>query len=280
MKPWKKFRAALVLFTALVLTAPIAQPLAPAVTAQAAAAKINYSKKTLKVGQTLKLKVSKTKKITWSSNKKAVAAVGKTTGKVTALKSGKAKITGKAGKKKYTCTITVKNDAVTKAGFEAKDFVFGDFNVVLPKDWVTTVNSNSSTYQMNAAPASGESLYAVVTTKTGTPALDYDAFKATQEPYLTAEYQEQGFAASGYTDPKITDFKTEDVSSTLGKYIKVTFTLDATVKGTAVKQKWVIFAICIDNYIISFNAVGAADSSSDTVFEMADYIFNNMKVVK
>lgn len=280
MKPLRKFRAVIVLLTALAITSPIAQPLVPAVTAEAAAVKINYKKKTLKPGQTLKLKITNAKKVTWTSSKKAVAVVGKTTGKVTALTAGKTKITGKAGKKKYSCTITVKNDAVEKADFDAKDFLLGDFNVVIPDGWKEYTASEGSAYQLNLAPESGESLFMLTIMKTGTPALDYDAFKATQEPYLNAQYQEQGMASLGYTDPKITDFVTEDVTGALGKYIKLSYTVDAAVNGTAVREKWLCYAICIDNYIISFNAAAAADSDTDKTFAMGNYIFENLKVVK
>ena len=70
--------------------------------------KINKSKVTIKVGQSVKLKVN-VKKAKWSSSKKSVAKVSK--GKVTGVSKGTAKITAKKGKKKATCKVIVKANA-------------------------------------------------------------------------------------------------------------------------------------------------------------------------
>lgn len=75
--------------------------------------KLNKSKLTLYVGKTSKLKVKGAKKVKWSSNKKSVATVS-SKGVVRAKKAGKAKITAKVGKKKYTCNVTVKGVAPVK----------------------------------------------------------------------------------------------------------------------------------------------------------------------
>ena len=91
---------------ALILT--LIFTLFPTVTVNASTPKLNKTKVTLKVGETVKLKVTGTKKtITWSSSKKSVATVSKN-GKVKAKKPGTAKITAKFGKKKLTCKVTVK----------------------------------------------------------------------------------------------------------------------------------------------------------------------------
>lgn len=74
---------------------------------------LNATKKSLKKGAafTLKAKLPKgtaSYKMTWRSSNKKVATVS-TSGKVKALKKGKAKITvTTANGKKATCTITVK----------------------------------------------------------------------------------------------------------------------------------------------------------------------------
>lgn len=83
-------------------------------TVDAAAVKINKTKAELYVTDTLSLKVSNTKsKVTWSTNKKAIAAVSQS-GKVTAKNPGKALITAKVNGKKYNCTITVRNYTLNK----------------------------------------------------------------------------------------------------------------------------------------------------------------------
>lgn len=74
----------------------------------AAKVKLSKTKVTLTAGKTttLKLKNNK-KKVKWSSSNKKIATVN-SEGKVSAKKKGTAKITAKAGGKKYTCKVTVK----------------------------------------------------------------------------------------------------------------------------------------------------------------------------
>ncbi|MCR4605604.1 MAG: haloacid dehalogenase-like hydrolase [Eubacterium sp.] len=86
--------------------------LAPAKPAQMAGIKLNKTKVTLSVGESVKLKVTGTKKkASFSSSNKAVAKVNKT-GKVTAIKGGKATVTAKVAKKSLKCKVTV--TALTK----------------------------------------------------------------------------------------------------------------------------------------------------------------------
>lgn len=74
-----------------------------------AAVKLNKTKLTIATGQSSTLKVKNTKKkAKWSSNNKLVATVTKK-GKVTGKAAGKATITAQIGKKKYKCSVTVKN---------------------------------------------------------------------------------------------------------------------------------------------------------------------------
>ncbi len=99
-----KKRLALVLTLALLLSGmAAAQP-----QTGLAKVKLNKTKATLTVGKTLKLKVRGAKKVKWRSSKKSVATVS-SKGVVKAKKAGKAKITAKVKKKKFTCTVTVKN---------------------------------------------------------------------------------------------------------------------------------------------------------------------------
>lgn len=71
--------------------------------------KLVKKKATIRVGQTLKLKLNnaKVKKIKWSSSNKKVANVSKK-GVVKAFKKGKVTITAKYKGKKYRCKITIK----------------------------------------------------------------------------------------------------------------------------------------------------------------------------
>lgn len=69
---------------------------------------LNKKKVSLAVGEKAALKLKNWKKrVAWSSSKKSVAAVSKK-GVVQAKKKGIAKITAKAGGKKYSCRVTVR----------------------------------------------------------------------------------------------------------------------------------------------------------------------------
>lgn len=70
-------------------------------------------------GKTKKLHVKGVGKVTWKSSKKSVATVSKS-GKITAKKPGTAKITAKAGKKTWTCTIKVTKKAKAQTKAKAK----------------------------------------------------------------------------------------------------------------------------------------------------------------
>lgn len=69
---------------------------------------LNRTKISLRVGGKTVLKLSRWKKrVKWSSSKKSVATVSQK-GVVRAKRKGSAKITAKAGRKKYVCRVTVK----------------------------------------------------------------------------------------------------------------------------------------------------------------------------
>lgn len=105
MKRWKKNLLVLALLSFAVIFANVT-PKYHTVSAASKTA-LNYKKKTLTKGRTLKLKVKGTKKkVKWSSSKKKVASVN-AKGKVTAKSKGKAVITAKVGAKEYRCKITV-----------------------------------------------------------------------------------------------------------------------------------------------------------------------------
>ena len=105
----KRNKKILSLITILLLIVCMAVPVS-------AASKINKKKATLKVGQTLQLKVTGTKgKVKWKSSKKSVATVS-SKGRVKAKKKGSATITAKVGKKKYTCKVTVKKPTTNSNG--------------------------------------------------------------------------------------------------------------------------------------------------------------------
>lgn len=81
---------------------------------QAAKVKLNKSSVSLKIGETVKLKVKNyKKKVKWASSNKKVAKVT-AKGVVKAKAAGKTTITAKAGKKKMKCKVTVSEDESKK----------------------------------------------------------------------------------------------------------------------------------------------------------------------
>lgn len=71
--------------------------------------KINKSSLKLEVGKSSSLKITGTKKkATWSTSNKKIVTVNKS-GRVKAVKAGKATISAKVGEKTYKCTVTIDN---------------------------------------------------------------------------------------------------------------------------------------------------------------------------
>lgn len=102
----KKFikMLAMVLSLAMVITlfVPMTEPV------QVAAVKLNYSKKTIYEGDSLKLKVNGTKqKVKWSSSNKKIASVN-SKGVVAGKNEGVATITAKVAKKSLKCKVMVR----------------------------------------------------------------------------------------------------------------------------------------------------------------------------
>lgn len=89
--------------------------------------KLSRTKKNLYVGDTYRLKLKNaTSGVKFSSSDKTVATVG-SKGKITAKKAGTATITAKYGKKKYTCTVVVR-DADTSSGENLANILEKDTN--------------------------------------------------------------------------------------------------------------------------------------------------------
>ena len=165
MKRWKKNLLVLALLSFAVIFANVT----PKYHTVSAASKttLNYKKKTLTKGQTLKLKVKGTKKkVKWSSSKKKVASVNEK-GKVTAKRKGKAVITAKVGAKKYRCKITV---VLPKKETEAAG----------QKTPETTVTPAKSETQITETPATETP--ATETPATETPSTETPATEVPEEP--------------------------------------------------------------------------------------------------
>lgn len=126
------------------------------VSAKAASVKINQTKKTMWVGDTLKLKLlNNKKKVKWTSSKKSVASVS-AKGIVKAKKSGKAVITAKVKSKRYKCTVTVRKTAISKSDISLTEGENAALYLMYPKKNVKWTTSDSS-----IANADGKKVYGV-----------------------------------------------------------------------------------------------------------------------
>lgn len=89
---------------------------------------LNKKSATLTVGGKVRLKLkNNSKKVSWSSSRRNVAAVS-ARGVVTAKKAGSARITARAGGKKYVCKVTVRAKSSKKS--DAGDYARSVLNLV------------------------------------------------------------------------------------------------------------------------------------------------------
>ena len=175
MKRWKKNLLVLALLSFAVIFANVT----PKYHTVSAASKttLNYKKKTLTKGQTLKLKVKGTKKkVKWSSSKKKVASVNEK-GKVTAKRKGKAVITAKVGAKKYRCKITV---VLPKKETEAAGQKTPETTVTPAKSETQITETPATETPATETPATETP--ATETPATETPATETPATEVPEEP--------------------------------------------------------------------------------------------------
>ena len=116
--------------------------------AKTTVAKLNKKSLTLNVGEKAALKVSGIKgKVVWSSSNKKVATVTNK-GTVTGVKAGKATITAKVNKKKFTCNVTVKKTYP----FATKTFQADGMKFKYPKGYTVEDASVANVTQYIVAP--------------------------------------------------------------------------------------------------------------------------------
>lgn len=175
MKRLKKLTSILLIAFALVLIVPVSLPITEGVmNVEAATVKINKTKDTLNVGETLSLKILGTKsKIIWSSSNKSVATVS-SKGKVIAKKKGFVNITGKVGKKKYSCKLTIKEIEVTSITVNNSELTLrvGEYTTlyasVLP---INATNKTVTWFSNDVSVATVDSTGKVIAYKVGTVAI-------------------------------------------------------------------------------------------------------------
>ena len=110
----KKMSFTIVMALCLSAAIPVSTPIySNVIKADAAAVKLNITKTSVYIGDTVKLKLSGTAdSIKWSSSDNSIAKVS-ATGVVTGLKKGTVKITAAVGTNKYISTISVQKKTLT-----------------------------------------------------------------------------------------------------------------------------------------------------------------------
>lgn len=298
MKLLKRTFKVIVLTVILSVFVPSVLPAAELPAAQAATTvKINKSKLSLTAGKTYTLKITGTKKqVTWSSSNKKAATVSKT-GKVTAVKAGKATITAKAGGKKYTCKVTVvkaakaKNTYVTKAPFDAQEITIGDIKTVIPKDWTnqeTTVAGYDGVQIIYPASTDlttgiGTSSVTVTIVKTGMPAPDYsvikDSFKGQMSKEELTNLMKSQLSQYGL-EGTITDPEYDDFTSDSGTALKVTYNVTVNNAGTESSMTQTTYLEVIDNYVVTVVATDSGNELTPDVVTVAEYILKSIQAAK
>ncbi|MDF2540778.1 MAG: hypothetical protein K0S47_496 [Herbinix sp.] len=252
--------------------------------AQAATIKLNKKTLSLEVGKTTTLKVlGSTKKATWSSNKKSVATVS-SSGKVTAVKVGTATITATIDKKKYSCTVTVKEPVskyITEAPFDAQELTFAGVTYVTPKNWkqeVVLEQGNNVVYSFQpdtVDPTTGSSNISLVIQETGEAKPEYSIIKEYFQGYITQDLILNQLAQSGL-EATITDFVTSDYEAELGTAFKTQY--NAVVNGISMTQ--IIYDLYIDNYLVEVTVTDIKEGITPDVNVVAEYLLNSLQLKK
>lgn len=209
----KKLRTkvmALALAFTMGVSAPAALPSMNTTTvASAATVKLSQTKLSLKVGQTKQLKLTGTKKaITWSSSKKSVATVSKS-GKVTAKAAGTATITAKSNGKKYTCKVLV-----TAKKADNQTCTLDNVTFTVPSN-VKYESQTQDTISMMGISLNENDHEAILVTNN-----NLEGQQITYELWVEMVNSQLEVVAN---TPSITDYKKEDVKTTLGDGIYITF---------------------------------------------------------
>jgi hypothetical protein len=282
MKQFKKFSKLFILIMVLSMVTPTALPLSNVAVVEAATVKISTKKVTLEVGKSKTLKITGTKeKVTWKTSKKSVATVSKS-GKVTAKKPGKATITATVNKKKYTCSVTVKeaaNPLVVDAPFEAQEVTQNNIKYIIPKEWDKVViaeegnNVMLSLMPTEVDPTKGSSNVTLTVSETGTPTTDYSLIKEYFEDYITEDLILNQLVQSGI-QTEIKDFITSDFETTLGTAFKTEYNF--TYNDVTMTQS--IYDLMIDNYLIEVTITNIGDDLTPDVTTIGEYLLETIQI--
>jgi len=274
MKKIRKLVLALVLGFAML--APAVLPMTGTIAVvEAATIKLNKTKVTLDIGKSATLNIPGNKsKVAWKSSDKEIATVTNK-GKVTAQSAGTAKITATVNKKKYNCTVTVKeasNPYLVNADF--KEEFIDELSIVMPTECDFSVEEISAgTYQALITFEGSDSCIQVIANKTGKKASSYDDVKAYCDTKVSQEILQSAFDASSKTKVTITDFAKFDFASTNGTAYAYAFNIDFS--DHSLMQA--VYDLSMDGYFVEVSSV---DADNADVALIAEYLLNSIMVSK
>ncbi len=285
MKHFKRFYKVLALVLTLSVFSPQVLPVSTVAVAEAATIKLDKKSLTLETGKSYTLKISGTKaKATWSSGKKSVATVNKS-GKVTAVKEGKAVITATVNKKKYTCNVTVKKPESTsaKAPFKTQEIKVANIKGLIPKDWTNFVlyDEDGQTISLiypSSADFTGNSNLTLAIVYTGEKAPSFEEIKDQFENGDGEETFLGELSALG-EDTSISDLKFDKYDNKVGTGMKISYNVTLDVSG-ALTIKQVVYGVFVDNY---FYVVAVSDDGTKVtpnIYTAAEYLVNSLKSAK
>ncbi len=285
MRHFKRFYKVLALVLTLSVFSPQVLPVSTVAVAEAATIKLDKKSLTLETGKSYTLKISGTKaKATWSSSKKSVATVNKS-GKVTAVKEGKAVITATVNKKKYTCNVTVKKPESTsaKAPFKTQEIKVANIKGLIPKDWINFVlydedDQTISLIYPSSADFTGSSNLTLAIVYTGEKAPSFEEIKDQFENGDGEETFLGELSALG-EDTSISDLKFDKYDNKVGTGMKISYNVTLDVSGVStIKQ--VVYGVFVDNY---FYIVAVSDDGTKVtpdIYTAAEYLVNSLKSAK
>lgn len=288
----KQFRKT-ALFLIVVLLMSVISPVVVSNAAQAQSVIIRLSRSdlTLLVGQTYTLAVKgSTSKATWSTSDKDIATVNKG-GKVTAINVGKAIITAKVNKVKYTCVIAVKkvpSPYIENAPFSAREADFDNISIIYPGDWdndfytygkrtVMNLLSPSATYTTDYDTQIYLNVYDLEHS-----APDYEEEKSYLQDLFTTDYILSSF--TDYADPaysfSVTDVQTSDADTAYGKAFKVSYNVSYSSSNDSGYFKDTIYMLYYDHYYIEMDITDNQNSTTPDLYKVGDYILNSLQIIE
>lgn len=245
----------------------------PAVTVDAAEnISLNTTEKTIKVGETYRLKVMNAKDLVkWKSDNIKVAQVD-VRGRVKGVASGKATITAVYKSKKYLCSITVEHP---KSNDDMEDKMLGPVNILYSKELSTETLEEDAKYVWTAKTSSGSETIKLYIFYTYPKNFSYNEIKSQFLKEFKEEKTLKKFEKLGYTD---VEFKSAKKSSYNVAGTKA-FRASATISAGDKSEDRVIYIFSVPGHLIAVSGQALDGGSIGTVDSTIKNILKNMTIL-